>query len=127
MGTRLADPGPEVHLISLSDLAAARANGLVPKGAILIALAAPPPHAMTRVKIDGRDLRALTGLDVVVAFGSRSSSNRLVALADAIARVGPQELEFWNVESNRFVAVVSLGQKFIHEVPPREDVSWSNG
>lgn len=113
-------------MITISELAAARATGLVPRGAVLIALTAPRPNAMTRVKLDSRDLRPLAGLDVVVAYDSRISSARMVAIADAIVRAGPEELELWNVETNQFLSVVSLGQKFIREVPPRED-TWSNG
>lgn len=108
-------------MITLTELAAARAQGMTPSGAILIALTPAEKCQLVRVKLDSADLRSLIGLDVVVAHSGRQLG-KIVALVDAIVRAKPQELTVWNVETNQHVSVISMGRKFISEVPPRDDI-----
>lgn len=113
-------------MITLTELAAARAQGMTPSGPVLIALTPAEKCPIVRVKLDSPDLRSLIGLDVVVAHSGRQYG-KTIALVDAIVRAKPEELTVWNVETNQHVSVVSMGRKFISVVPPREDTSWSNG
>ena len=107
-------------MITLTELSAARVQGMTPSGAVLIALAPAEKCPLVRIKIDSTDLRSLIGLDVVVAHSGRQPG-KTIALVDAIVRAKPDELTVWNVETNQHVSVISMGRKFIREVPPRED------
>ena len=113
-------------MITLSELAAARAHGKTPNSAVLIAMVPAEKCQLVRVKLDSSDLRSLIGLDVVVAHGGKQIG-KTMALVDAIIRAQPEELTVWNVVNNQHVSVISMGRKFISEVPPREDTAWSNG
>ena len=108
--------------ITIDQLAEHRRKDMMPTLPLIIALAPIPELEMIRLKIDTTDLHPLYGLDIVIAHdGSRPE--RLVNLADAIVKAEPDELLFWNVLTNQQVSVVSMGQKYIREVPPRDDLS----
>ena len=107
--------------ISVAELAEHRNKGMAPVLPLIVALAPIPDLEMIRLKIDSTDLHALYGLDIIIAHdGTRPE--RLINLASAIVKAEPDELLFWNVLNNRQVSVVSMGQKFIHIVPSREDL-----
>jgi hypothetical protein len=107
--------------ITITELAEHRDKGAIPGLPLIVALAPIPDINMIRLKIDSTDLHPLFGLDIIVAHdGNRPE--RLVNLAAAIVKAEPDELLFWNVLDGRQVSIVSMGQKFIREVPSREEL-----
>jgi hypothetical protein len=107
--------------ISVAELAEHRHEGVIPILPLIVALAPIPDLKMIRLKIDTTDLHPLYGLDIIIAHDG-SKPERLVNLAAAIVKAEPDELLFWNVQTNQQVSVVSMGRKFIREVPSREDL-----
>lgn len=109
-------------MITMTELSVNRDKGMVPGRPLLIPMVPAPECSLIQIKIDSTDLRALYGLDIVIAHdGSRLQ--RVIALADALVRARPEELTLWNITTGQFLSVVSMGQKFISEVPPRGDLS----
>lgn len=105
----------------MSELSINRDQGMTPDRPLLIPMVPVPECSLTQIKIDSTDLRAMYGLDIVIAHdGSRLE--RVIALADAVVRARPEELTLWNITTGQFVSVVSMGQKFISEVPARGDL-----
>lgn len=110
-----------METITVTELGKHRIKGATTRLPLIVALTPIPELNMIRLKIDSTDLYPLFGLDVIVAHdGSRPE--RLINLAASIVKAEPEEFMFWNVLDNRQVSVVSMGQKFIREVPPREDL-----
>lgn len=108
--------------ISVTELAEHRDKGMAPMVPLIVALAPIPYLEMIRLKIDSTDLHALYGLDIIIAHDG-TKPERLINLANAIVKAEPDELLFWNVLNNQQVSVVSMGQKFIREVPSREELT----
>jgi hypothetical protein len=108
-------------MIRQTELNKNREKGLVPGLPLVIHTTKTPECGLLRLKIDTTDLRSLYGLDIVIAHdGTRTE--KVLALADAIVRAQPGELELWNVGTGQFVSIVSMGKKYISIVPPRGDI-----
>src|SRR4030067_76294 len=105
-------------MITLTELSMNRDKGMVPGRPLLIPMVPAPECSLIQIKVDSTDLRAMFGLDIVIAHdGSRH--DRVIALADAVVRAKPDELTLWNIVTGQFLSVVSMGRKYIAEVPPR--------
>jgi hypothetical protein len=95
-------------MITLTELSMNRDKGMVPGRPLLIPMVPAPECSLIQIKVDSTDLRAMFGL--------------VIALTDAVVRAKPEELTLWNIVTGQFLSVVSMGRKFIAEVPPREDL-----
>jgi hypothetical protein len=109
-------------MITLTELSTNRDKGMVPDRPLIIPMVPVPEECpLIQIKVDSTDLRAMFGLDIVIAHDS-SRPERIIALTDAVVRAKPGELTLWNIVTGQFLSVVSMGRKFIAEVPPREDL-----
>lgn len=113
-------------MITMTELSVNRDKGMVPDRPLLIPMVPTPGCSLIQIKINSTDLRALYGLDIVIAYDNGSYVDRIIALVDAIVRAGPAELTIWNITTHRFLSVVSMGRRFFSEVPPRDDLSMDS-
>lgn len=118
-------------MITMTELSVNRDKGMVPGQALLIPMVPTPKCSMIQIKIDSTDLRALWGLDIVIAYDEGIRDERVIALADAVVRAQPDDLTFWNIKTGRFLSVVVRGKISISEIPPRYDrwdyLPWDEG
>jgi len=110
-------------MITLTELSTNRDKGMVPGRPLLIPMVPSPECSLIQIKIDSTDLRAMFGLDVVIAHDG-SKPDRIIALTDAIMRAGVASLAIWNVEDKQFISVVYACKKYIaHVFPWYEDLT----
>lgn len=110
-------------IITLGQLHANRVAGKVPVGEVVYSvcgpLTVPVPQVVVpdRIPLQGVDMRSNHRLDVIVAMDGQSFK-RAFDLAECLLAVGPDQLDLWHIDTNRFVNVSTGSTKTMLACPP---------
>ncbi len=100
-----------------------RKKGLRPEAPVIVSLVGrlrsgfPVVVIPMSQPISELDLRMMVDLDVIIAHAGRNTA-RTVELADVLVYARVRNLECWNVQKDRWIAVAFHHQIVIKEMPP---------